>query len=133
MLDRNKYILQDTPLKNDLLKFFKRKDKIIIFDVGSCEGEESIRYSRLFPQAKIFAFEPLPANQELINKNIKEYNIKNVELIPFAVSDKVGNSVFYVSSGVPDHERKDLDWDFGNKYSSLLTPNNKNQLSWLKF
>lgn len=131
--NRNNYILTDSPLKKDLLKLFKHNDKLTIFDIGGCEGEESIRYSRIFPFSSIYIFEPLPENQKLVAENIIKYKVENVELVPFAVSDEEGFSQFYISSGHPENQPKDLDWDFGNKSSSLLPPENNNLASWLLF
>lgn len=133
MLDREKYILSDSPIKKDLLKFFKRNEKLTILDVGGCEGEETIRYSKLFPNSLIFIFEPLPNNQKLIVNNFSKYNITNANLISKAVSNKSGTAQFFVSSGKPESENEDLDWDFGNKSSSLLEPDKENINSWLKF
>jgi FkbM family methyltransferase len=101
-------------------------------DIGGCEGEESIRYSRIFPLSSIYIFEPLPENQKLVVENIIKYNAENIELIPVAVSDEEGVSQFYVSSGHPENQSKDLDWDFGNKSSSLLSPE-INPHKWLNF
>lgn len=133
MFDREHYILTDTPLKNDLLKVFKHNDKLTILDVGGCEGEESIRYSRLFPNARIFIFEPLPSNQILIKQNLTEYQIEHATLIPMAVSNEDGTADFYVSSGHPEYQEKELNWDFGNKSSSLLEPEKSNIHNWLRF
>lgn len=131
--DRASYILTDTPLKKDLLRLFKKADKLTILDIGGCEGEESIRYSRLFPNAEIFIFEPLPANQELIKTNIIHYKIENVKLLSFALSDEDGIAEFYVSSAHPQDQLKELDWNFGNKSSSLLEPETYTIHKWLKF
>lgn len=133
MFDRTKYILEDSPLKKDLLRLFNKEDNLTILDIGGCEGEESIRYSRLFPNATIFIFEPLPSNQELIKRNIEAYHLNNVTLLPVALSDVDGRSKFYVSSGHPEEENKDLDWDFGNKSSSLLEPHDLKNHQWLEF
>jgi FkbM family methyltransferase len=133
LYNRNNYILTDSPLKKDLLKLFKTDDKLIILDIGGCEGEESIRYSRIFPFSSIHIFEPLPENQKLIADNLEKYKVKNVKLIPLAVSDNDGISKFNVSSGHPDHESNELDWNFGNKSSSLLSPEKENNQKWLLF
>lgn len=130
---RESYI--STPLfyQKYLLHFLNKKKKLIILDIGSCEGEDSIRYSRLFPNSSIYSFEPLPNNQELIKENIIKYNVKNIELIPFAVDNKIGTSVFYTSSGEPDGMLNE-DWTYGNKSSSLLPPGKHlDVLPWLKF
>lgn len=133
MFDRQSYINGDSPVKNTLLKLFKKTGGLVILDVGACEGEESIRYKKIFPLASIFLFEPLPKNQERILENFKKNNLENVSLIPIALSDENGSTKFYTSSGRPNEVQKDLDWDFGNKSSSLLAPQLKNMPEWLKF
>jgi FkbM family methyltransferase len=133
LYDRKTYILTESPLKKDLFKIFNPEAELTIFDIGGCEGEEAIRYSRIFPNASIFSFEPLPKNQELVLENIKKYEATNVKLVPFAISDEVGISQFYISSGHPENQSSDLDWDFGNKSSSLLPPVSQNNHKWLKF
>lgn len=130
--NRENYILTDSPLKKDLLRLFKRDSKMTILDIGGCEGEESLRYSRIFPLATIFVFEPLPKNQKIVTENIEKYKSKIIQLIPMAVSDEDGNTEFYVSSGHPD-PNSEYDWDFGNKSSSLLAPQETNNPSWLQF
>ena len=131
--NRNDYILEESPLKQELLRLFKSKDKLTILDIGGCEGEESIRYSRIFPNSKIFIFEPLPKNVQMIKEHLLNYNITNVTLMPLAVSDDIGVASFYVSKGHPKHESEGLDWDFGNKSSSLLIPEKQNNHDWLSF
>ncbi|WJS95141.1 FkbM family methyltransferase [Flavobacterium johnsoniae] len=133
MFDRKEYIEEESPVKNVLLKLFKKNEPIIIFDVGACEGEESIRYKKMFSEASIFLFEPLPKNQELIFQNIKKYNLDNVKLVPLALSNKDGFTDFYISSGQPEELQKNFDWDFGNKSSSLLEPQIEHLPKWLKF
>ncbi len=130
--NREEYILEDSPLKNDLLKLFKSNEEINILDIGGCEGEESLRYSRIFPFSKIFIFESLPNNQKIIMENFKKYNAERIELVPKAVSDFNGVTDFYVSSGQPDGNEQ-FDWDFGNKSSSLLKPKIDKNPKWLLF
>jgi FkbM family methyltransferase len=85
-----------------------------------------------FPSATIFVFEPLPKNQKIVLVNIEKYSSDNIKLIPTAASDEDGSTGFYVSSGHPD-ANTEYDWDFGNKSSSLLAPQEKNNPSWLQF
>ena len=40
------------------------------------------------PKRKISAFEPDPLNFELLEKTLKEYDIGNIEIYPFALSNK---------------------------------------------
>jgi FkbM family methyltransferase len=133
MYDRKSYITEESPVKPILLNLFKKTEPLKIFDIGACEGEESIRYKNIFSESLIFLFEPLPKNQELINKNIAKYELNNVFLYPVALSDEDGYTKFYTSSGQPEKWNDNLDWDFGNKSSSLLLPEPKNLPEWLKF
>lgn len=131
--DRRSYLESKSPIKKLLLKLFKQTDELNIFDIGACEGEESIKYKNIFPNSSIFLFEPLPKNQELILQNIKTHNLQNVTLIAAALSNTNGITKFYTSSGHPQDVQMDLDWDFGNKSSSLLPPQLENMPKWLNF
>ncbi|WPU98339.1 FkbM family methyltransferase [Mucilaginibacter sp. cycad4] len=134
MFDRHKILDIDLPIKKDLLRFFRKQEKLLIFDIGSCEGEDAIRYSRLFPNARIFAFEPLPKNQQLILDNISQYHASNVRLFEMALSKTEGMQDFHVSSGHPSDTNPPDNWDFGNKSSSLLAPQEVlDAVKWLKF
>lgn len=132
-MKREKYIQQPSPIKRELLMVFDRSDALVIFDIGSCEGEDAIRYSRLFPNSTIYAFEPLPSNVEMIHKNIKNYNSPNVTVVIEALGCAIGESKFYVSSGAPQECKNDDDWNFGNKSSSLYEPNLETMPEWLDF
>jgi FkbM family methyltransferase len=134
MISRKDFINSNLPNKDELLSLFRPNDPLIIFDIGACEGEDSIRYSNLFPNASIHAFEPLPKNIEHIKKNILAYQKKNVHVNEEALSDKIGVSVFSVSSGTPEQTESAKDWDYGNKSGSLLKPDKVLQaFPWLKF
>lgn len=126
--DRSKYIEEPSSIEMELKIIFKHKFPSIIFEIGACEGEDSIKYSRLFPGSKIFSFEPLPNNIELMKKNFLKYGIKNVSLYNLALSSENGIADFFVSDGRPENAI-DSDWDYGNKSSSLLTPKNHTVLA----
>lgn len=117
-----------------LFKIFNKEDKLVIFDIGTCEGEDSIRYARLFPNSRIYSFEPLPLNFKKVNENLNKYNISNVFASNIALSNNCGTSYFYVSNGRPEGKNEEP-WDYGNKSSSLLEPadNLKKIHEWLKF
>ena len=134
MPQRKDYINNPLPIAKDLKKLFNATDHVVIFDIGACEGEDSIRYSRLFTNGKVYAFEPLPKNIELAKQNIEAYKATNVTLVPLAFSDKKGTAVFHVSSGTPEGQPPGEDWDYGNKSSSLLPPDKLLSVhKWLKF
>jgi FkbM family methyltransferase len=120
--DLEVYLATPNALQPVLRRLLAGQPAPVIFDIGGCEGEDSIRYARLFPQARVFTFEPLPENQELIRKNLARYPAPNVELVPFALSDRRGEATFHVSSGRPPELFSGEAWNYGNKSSSLLSP-----------
>ena len=77
MTDRT-ILNKPVPIERELKTLFRHNEPLIIFEIGACEGEDSIKYSRLFSNAKIYAFEPLPENIKLIQKNLLNYGITNV-------------------------------------------------------
>jgi FkbM family methyltransferase len=121
IFDRTSYINQPSSIEEELKILFRKEDSLTIFEIGACEGEDSIKYARLFPNSKIYAFEPLPDNIELIKNNLQKYNIRNISYFNKALSSKEGTAEFFVSQGQPKNSIK-TDWDFGNKSSSLLAP-----------
>lgn len=118
-----------------LKEIFTINEEVIIFDIGACEGESSIRYARQFPNSRVYCFEPIPKNFERILENITTYQAKNIFANQLCLSDKSGEVEFNVSSGTPkEYENQKLDWDFGNKSSSLLEKNEEVDVyDWLKF
>jgi FkbM family methyltransferase len=106
----------------------------VIFDIGACEGEDSIRYARRFPRGRVFSFEPLPDNQQLVTANLARYQVKNAELVPLALSDRAGPATFHVSGGEPKEKFSGEQWNYGNKSSSLLPPGSSEPMyGWVNF
>lgn len=133
MKDIDSYISTPFEFQKELNLLFKKSDELIIFDVGACEGEDSVKFKKLFPNSKVFAFEPTPSNRLLIKENVKKYNCKDVHIYPYALSDKNGKAKFHVSSGAPKGKENEA-WDYGNKSSSLLAPTDVVKVhNWLKF
>src|ERR1700719_879964 len=120
--DIGHYLATPNEAEIELTNLFTTDQVITIFDIGACEGEESIRYIRRFSNAQVFAFEPLPENQQLMRDNLRRYSVTNAEIVPVALSDRVGEAMFHVSSGRPEKEFAGRNWNYGNKSSSLLAP-----------
>lgn len=132
--DLHAYLSQRSQVESELSRLFSRNASLLIFDIGSCEGEDSVRYARQFPNARVVAFEPLPANQSLIRANFTRHGLKNCELVPLALSDRAGTANFHVSSGRPQTEFAGRDWNYGNKSSSLLAPaSDRPMYGWIEF
>jgi FkbM family methyltransferase len=128
-----KYIKQPSPISSELGTLFDPDSELTIFDIGSCEGEDAIRYSKMFPNSRVFAFEPLQSNLSKIRQNVVRFSASNIIVISTALSDFRGTGNFYISSGRPDN-RKRSDWDYGNKSSSLFKPYKVTEYHpWLSF
>lgn len=128
------YLNRPLEINKELTSYFVVNDVKLILDIGACDGLDSIKYAKLFPKSEVFSFEPLLTNFELINRNIDRYQIQNIIPINLALSNIKGEATFYVSSGRPDEISEEIDWDFGNKSSSLLEPNKTKEIHpWLRF
>ncbi|GDX62471.1 hypothetical protein LBMAG34_0050 [Candidatus Saccharibacteria bacterium] len=127
------YLNQKFEFEIEIDLLFNKNDELIILDIGACEGEESIKFAKKYPNSRLLTFEPVPSNVKVIKKNFRKYKVNNAELFELALSDVDGITDFYVSSGNPETRKKD-DWDYGNKSSSLLEPaKTKDVHPWLKF
>jgi FkbM family methyltransferase len=127
------YLSRELPHEPLLRQLFPGLSAKVVLDIGACEGEDSIRYSRMFPQARIFACEPLPKNLALLSTNLERFATDRVVVVPRAISDSRGTATFHVSSGRPQ-DAGNGDWDYGNKSSSLLPPDKTEEVhTWLKF
>lgn len=72
--------------------------KVIIFDVGSADGNEFLNLAINNNDIEIYAFEPLPKQFEIIKKKTK--GLMNFNIYNLAVSNYEGNSKFNVCSDI---------------------------------
>ena len=66
------------------------KDDPLIIDAGAHIGMSVVYFKMLFPKARIIAFEPVPANFELLKKNVGENQLDSVEIYQAVVAPKSG-------------------------------------------
>ena len=66
-----------------------------VIDVGAAIGEYSRAAHFIFPQARIFAFEPIPDSFEKLKKLTT--GIKNINCFNFALSDHEGEAEFHLN------------------------------------
>lgn len=135
MFNREKYINSPIEIESELLFLLEKNNVQTVFDIGACEAEDSIRYSLLFPNSTVYAFEPRMDNLIIGRESIKKYQRKNIVLENIALSNENGTAEFFLSEGEPGDLKNSEEWDFGNKSSSLLPPSEemKKHTSWLKF
>lgn len=66
------------------------KEDPVIVDAGAHIGMATLYYKMLFPESRVIAFEPVPYNFNILEKNIHENQLENVELIQAVVAPKSG-------------------------------------------
>ena len=75
-----------------------------IVDVGANLGWHTLEYAKLVGDSgKVFAFEPVDENFNLLQKNINENNYKNVTCIQKAVSNEMKQVTMELSTRIGDH------------------------------
>jgi FkbM family methyltransferase len=67
----------------------------VILDCGANIGMAVLYFKKLFPNAKIVAFEPNPSAFELLSKNVKENGLKDVTLVNAGLSHTSGRLQFF--------------------------------------
>ncbi|MBI2035469.1 MAG: FkbM family methyltransferase [Candidatus Liptonbacteria bacterium] len=96
----NGYWLGSYEPKNQKLfqGLIKRGDTV--FDIGAHVGFYSLLFSQLVgPGGKVFAFEPLSRNVQLLKKHTGLNNISNVVVVECAVAETEGEQFFSESAG----------------------------------
>jgi FkbM family methyltransferase len=68
-------------------------DVKVILDIGSRDGLQSLEFNRWFPNAKVYAFEPIKSSYDFV-KNITK-DIDNIEAFPYAANSHNGTTKFY--------------------------------------
>jgi FkbM family methyltransferase len=134
-VDLEQYLAEEPPHLPLLRFLFKDSPPLVIMDVGCCEGEDSLRYLKLFPEAFIYGIEPNPENVSKIHSLTELMSSGRFYLTQAAVSNQVGTSTLHLSSGNPIDKPNTSEWDYGNKSSSLLRPTTLMQriVPWLRF
>lgn len=74
-------------------KYIHRGD--VVYDIGAHTGYYSLLASTLVgSQGKVFAFEPLSRNIRFLQEHLRLNRVTNVQIMPFAVSDRSGSARF---------------------------------------
>ena len=67
----------------------------VIFDIGANYGWYSLIFSKMFPDARIFAFEPIPSTFSYLKKNISLNNCDGIKAFNYGLSNEPGTIKFY--------------------------------------
>jgi len=81
------------------LKFFSKyvPNEPIIYDIGSNIGNHTIYFLKYYRAKKVFAFEPVPENADLLELNMRVNGFTNVEIIRSAVGSRIGHADIIVN------------------------------------
>lgn len=75
----------------------------VIFDVGANIGAAAVYFAARYPEAKVYCFEPLPENIELLRKNVAPFGDR-VTVVPMGLAETAGSF---------DYNRSDDPANFG--------------------
>jgi FkbM family methyltransferase len=73
-------------------------DASVILEIGAHDGSQTLQLLTLFPNARIFAFEPDPRALQKFKAHVTD---PRVHLFEIAIGPTDGEAEFYVSSGIP--------------------------------
>lgn len=84
-------------IHNKIVSYFKNLENPIILDIGCYRAEDSIIFSNMFPNGRIYSFEPDPRNIAYIDSNFLPFNIK---LNSYAIGNVDGEIDFWPSENI---------------------------------
>lgn len=117
-MDKEQYLTKKLDHEKVTVPILKAlNEPLVVFDIGSCDGLDSLRYNSLFPIVTIHAFEANEDNFILLTKNTNTR--ENILANNLALSNKEGKLTFFKSYS--DEESK-TNWNHSNKSGSLLPP-----------
>jgi FkbM family methyltransferase len=97
--------LRDGKPLHEFKQLLPRRPTIV--EVGAHDGSTTLGFRRMFPRARILAFEPEP---RAIAKFRSRPELRDVTLLECAVADRNGEAAFYQCGGRPPGYAGD-DWD----------------------
>jgi len=90
--------------------------KPLILDVGANIGFFSVLMGKMYPEATIFAFEPVEMNFAALNYNLGRNGISNVIPFNFGISNRTGvqriQSIHFWNQGGSSMDNQQEDWGF---------------------
>jgi FkbM family methyltransferase len=66
-----------------------------VFDIGANVGWHSFNVAKRYPDANVYAFEPIPATFDYLQLNLRLNGLSNIHPHNFGFSDREGDLLFY--------------------------------------
>lgn len=99
-------------------KYVVKGDQVI--DAGAHVGYLSVYLAKKVGLGgRVFSFEPTPRNREILHRNKTQNGVDNVEILPFALSDRVGCARFMLDDS--SYENRFVD-DSVNGHPVITVP-----------
>ena len=89
-------IIESPITRNNVLRLLVPQLNPVILDLGANEGQSTLEFLELYPEAVIHAFEPAPSTFEILQENV--VGKPNVTLVNQATGAKAGHATFYINS-----------------------------------
>jgi fibrillarin-like rRNA methylase len=112
ILRRLEYNYTSSPFKY-FDRFFTKNDQLICLDIGASVGHTASHFNNLFPNAKIYAFEPTPDSFKQLQT--MHCDNKNINCFQLALSDSEGENDFYAFSKLNESQLIESDVNFLNQ------------------
>jgi FkbM family methyltransferase len=94
------FLFEEIFLRRDY-EFTATTERPLIFDCGSNIGMALVFFKRLYPGARVVAFEPSKESFDLLARNVEANRLREVELHNIALSRTEGPVEFFVSEAHP--------------------------------
>lgn len=110
---------------NHIINKIRVADVKTVLDVGSMDGWESINLSRIFHDANVHCFEPVPYNFELCDDHIQQFTDESqrsrIIMHRLALNDVTGPMTFHAIDRDAAAKRGKINRGMGSKYE-LMDP-----------
>jgi FkbM family methyltransferase len=85
-----------TNTKSLFISILKAQGADCVCDIGSRDGDQSLLFRHLLPNAAVIAFEANPINFEMM-ENKQNLKASRIEIFPYAISNQRGTARFHVA------------------------------------
>lgn len=101
----------------------------VILEIGANDGSHTLEFLKLFPNARIYAFEPDPRAFAKFKANVTDPRVSVFEM---AIGAKDGEAEFHVSSGLPPNlsPQDRINYPQGWDQSGSLRPPKIHKIVW---